>query len=127
MSLDRDVLPAGEFGEIEFRGPTVTAGYWNDPEATSAAVDAGGWLATGDLGRLDEDGYLFLVDRKKELILRGGYSVYPREVEEVLYEHPDVLEFINAVNEFKTRHQKPFPTWTEIFRVFLSLGYRKPE
>ena len=92
VSLDGEVLPVGEIGEIEFRGPTVTAGYWNDPDATSAAVDAGGWLATGDLGRLDEDGYLFLVDRKKELILRGGYSVYPREVEEVLYEHPGVLE-----------------------------------
>jgi long-chain acyl-CoA synthetase len=92
VSLDGDVLPAGEIGEIQFRGPTVTAGYWNDRGATAAAVDDAGWLATGDLGRVDADGYLFLVDRKKELILRGGYSVYPREVEEVLYEHPDVLE-----------------------------------
>jgi long-chain acyl-CoA synthetase len=92
LSLEREVLPSGEIGEIEFRGPTVTAGYWNDADATAAAIDTEGWLATGDLGRLDEDGYLFLVDRKKELILRGGYSVYPREIEEVLYEHPDVLE-----------------------------------
>ena len=67
-------------------------GYWENPEATAEAIDAEGWLATGDLGYLDDDGYLFLVDRKKDLILRGGYSVYPREVEEALYEHPDVLE-----------------------------------
>ncbi len=79
-------------GEVQFRGPSVVPGYWNDPGATAAAIDAEGWLATGDMGYVDEDGYLFLVDRKKELIIRGGYNVYPREVEEVLYAHPDVLE-----------------------------------
>jgi len=79
-------------GEIQFRGPSTLAGFWNDPDATSAALDAGGWLSTGDVGYLDEDGDLFLVDRKKEMIIRGGYNVYPREVEEVLYGHPDVLE-----------------------------------
>ena len=79
-------------GEVQFRGVSVIRGYWNDSEATSAAIDVDGWLSTGDLGRVDEDGYLFLVDRKKELIIRGGYNVYPREVEEVLYAHPDVLE-----------------------------------
>jgi long-chain acyl-CoA synthetase len=79
-------------GEVQFRGPSVIRGYWNDPEATAAAIDGDGWLSTGDLGYLDEDGDLFLVDRKKELIIRGGYNVYPREVEEVLYEHPAVLE-----------------------------------
>ena len=85
--------PDGEgVGEVEFRGPSVIPGYWNDPDATAAAIDADGWLATGDLGRLDEDGDLHLVDRKKELIIRGGYNVYPREVEEALYAHPDVLE-----------------------------------
>ena len=67
-------------------------GYWNDPEATAAAIAADGWLATGDVGYVDDDGYLFLVDRKKDLIIRGGYNVYPREVEEALYAHPDVLE-----------------------------------
>ena len=75
-------------GEVQFRGPSVIRGYWNDPDATAAAIDREGWLSTGDLGYLDEDGDLFLVDRKKELIIRGGYNVYPREVEEVLYEHP---------------------------------------
>jgi long-chain acyl-CoA synthetase len=67
-------------------------GYWRDQVATEAAVDPEGWFATGDLGYLDEDGYLFLVDRKKDMILRGGYSVYPREVEDVVYEHPSVRE-----------------------------------
>ncbi len=82
----------GGVGEVQFRGPSVIPEYWNDPEASAAAIDADGWLATGDLGYVDEDGYLFLVDRKKDLIIRGGYNVYPREVEETLYAHPDVLE-----------------------------------
>jgi long-chain acyl-CoA synthetase len=82
----------GGVGEVMFRGPSVIAGFWTEPEATAAAVGADGWLATGDLGYLDADGDLFLVDRKKELIIRGGYNVYPREVEEVLYAHPAVLE-----------------------------------
>jgi long-chain acyl-CoA synthetase len=81
-------------GEVQFRGPSVIHGYWNDPAATAAAIDPEGWLSTGDLGRLDEGGDLFLVDRKKEMIIRGGYNVYPREVEEVLYEHPSVLEAV---------------------------------
>jgi long-chain acyl-CoA synthetase len=92
VSLEGEPLPPGEVGEVHFRGPSVIPGYWEDPKATAEALDAGGWLATGDLGYVDDDGYLFLVDRKKDLILRGGYSVYPREVEEVLYTHPDVLE-----------------------------------
>jgi long-chain acyl-CoA synthetase len=78
-------------GEVAFRGPSVVPGYWNDPDATAEAL-TDGWLATGDIGRIDQDGYLYLVDRKKELIIRGGYNVYPREVEEALYAHPDVLE-----------------------------------
>lgn len=77
---------------MQFRGPSVIPGYWHDPEATAATIDVDGWLSTGDVGRLDQDGYLYLVDRKKELIIRGGYNVYPREVKEVLYAHPDVLE-----------------------------------
>jgi long-chain acyl-CoA synthetase len=79
-------------GEVQFRGPSVIPGYWNDHDATSEAIDEDGWLATGDMGYVDEEGYLFLVDRKQELIIRGGYNVYPREVEEVLYAHPAVLE-----------------------------------
>jgi long-chain acyl-CoA synthetase len=67
-------------------------GYWERPDATEAAIDADGWFRTGDMAKVDEDGYFFIVDRKKDLIIRGGYNVYPREVEEVLYEHPAVQE-----------------------------------
>ncbi len=85
-------VPAGEVGEVHIRGPVVMKGYWNREDATKEALDADGWLKTGDLGTEDEDGDIRIVDRKKDLIIRGGYNVYPREVEEVLYEHPDVVE-----------------------------------
>jgi long-chain acyl-CoA synthetase len=81
-----------DVGEIAIRGHNVMKGYWNRPDATGEAVDADGWFYSGDLARVDEDGYYFIVDRKKELIIRGGYNVYPREIEEVLYEHPAVRE-----------------------------------
>jgi long-chain acyl-CoA synthetase len=84
-------LPQGEVGEIIIRGPNVMKGYWQRPEATAEAV-RDGWFHTGDLARVDEEGFLFIVDRKKDLIIRGGYNVYPREIEEVLYEHPAVAE-----------------------------------
>jgi long-chain acyl-CoA synthetase len=84
-------VPTGEVGEILIRGHNIMKGYWNMPEATRAAV-RDGWFHTGDMGRVDEDGYYFIVDRKKDLIIRGGYNVYPREVEEVLHEHPAVAE-----------------------------------
>jgi long-chain acyl-CoA synthetase len=84
-------VPQGEVGEIVIRGHNVMKGYWERPDAT-AEVMRGGWFHTGDMARMDEDGYFFIVDRKKELIIRGGYNVYPREVEEVLYEHPAVSE-----------------------------------
>jgi long-chain acyl-CoA synthetase len=85
--------PAGpeHVGEIVVRGPNVMTGYHNNPEATAAAF-AGGWFHTGDLGYVDEDGFLFIVDRIKDLIIRGGYNVYPREVEEAIYAHPAVAE-----------------------------------
>jgi long-chain acyl-CoA synthetase len=87
---DREV-PLGEVGEIVIRGPNVMKGYWHRPEATADAIKDG-WFHSGDLARVDEDGYFFIVDRKKDLIIRGGYNVYPREIEEVLYEHPAVAE-----------------------------------
>jgi long-chain acyl-CoA synthetase len=84
-------VAAAEVGEIAIRGHNVMKGYWQKPVETEGAfVD--GWFKTGDVGRVDEDGYYFIVDRKKELIIRGGFNVYPREVEEVLYQHPAVLE-----------------------------------
>ena len=79
-------------GEIAIRGHNVMKGYWNRPEATAEAIDADGWFHTGDMAMVDADGYFFIVDRKKDLIIRGGYNVYPREIEEVLYEHPAVRE-----------------------------------
>jgi long-chain acyl-CoA synthetase len=85
-------LPQGEVGEIVIRGHNVMKGYWERPDATETAIDADGWFRTGDMATVDEDGYFFIVDRKKDLIIRGGYNVYPREVEEVLYEHPAVSE-----------------------------------
>jgi long-chain acyl-CoA synthetase len=85
---DRE-LPPAEVGEICCRSPFVMLGYWRDREQTDEAM-RGGWLHTGDLGYLDADGYLFVVDRKKDLIIRGGFNVFPRDVEEALLEHPAV-------------------------------------
>jgi len=79
-------------GEIAIRGHNIMKGYWNNPEATASAIDRDGWFRTGDLARVDDDGYFFIVDRKKEMIIRGGFNIYPREIEEVLHEHPDVME-----------------------------------
>jgi fatty-acyl-CoA synthase len=84
-------LPAGERGEIALRGPKVFSGYWRDPDATAAAIRKG-WFHTGDVGRVDDDGYLYIDDRKKDLIISGGENIASPEVERVLYEHPGVLE-----------------------------------
>jgi long-chain acyl-CoA synthetase len=84
-------VPRGQVGEIAIRGHNVMKGYWRRPEETAKAIPDG-WFRTGDIGRVDEDGYFAVVDRKKDLIIRGGYNVYPREVEEVLYEHQAVAE-----------------------------------
>jgi long-chain acyl-CoA synthetase len=85
-------LGDGENGEICIRGHNVMKGYHNRPEATAEAIDGDGWLHTGDIGYRDSEGYYFIVDRKKEMVIRGGFNVYPREIEEVLYQHPAVLE-----------------------------------
>jgi long-chain acyl-CoA synthetase len=79
-------------GEVLIRGNNVMKGYWRRPEATAEAIDADGWFRTGDIARVDEDGYFFIVDRKKEVVIRGGFNVYPREIEEVIYEHSAVAE-----------------------------------
>ncbi|HEU5369458.1 MAG TPA: AMP-binding protein, partial [Ktedonobacterales bacterium] len=88
----REPLPAGEIGEIEVRGPHVFSGYWNRPDATAEAFSADGWFKTGDLGWRSEDGYFTITGRARELIISGGYNVYPREVEDVLAAHPAVAE-----------------------------------
>jgi long-chain acyl-CoA synthetase len=91
IDSDGNDAPRGDAGEIAIRGHNVMKGYWGRPEATVEAIPDG-WFRTGDIGRIDEDGYFSIVDRKKDLIIRGGYNVYPREIEEVLYEHPAVAE-----------------------------------
>ncbi|GLV47568.1 long-chain-fatty-acid--CoA ligase [Thermus sp. LT1-2-5] len=84
-------VPLGEVGELIVKGPNVMKGYWNRPEETQKALKDG-WLFTGDMARMDEDGYFYIVDRKKDMIIAGGYNIYPREVEEVLYQHEAVQE-----------------------------------
>jgi len=95
-------LPRGEVGEICCRSPMVMLGYWNDPELTAQTV-RDGWLQTGDLGRVDDDGYLYVVDRKKDLIIRGGFNVFPRDVEDALVEHPAV-SLVGVVGRPDARH-----------------------
>ncbi len=100
VSLDPDetgkfrTLGVGEEGELAVRGPQVMKGYWNRPEETAKVKDEEGWLYTGDIAKMDEDGYFYIVDRKKDLIIASGYNIVPREVEEVLYENPKVQEAV---------------------------------
>ena len=88
-------VPNGEIGEIAIKGPQVMKGYWNKPEETAATI-VDGWLLTGDLGYMDDEGHFFIVDRKKDMIIAGGFNIYPREIEEVLYEHEAVQECVVA-------------------------------
>ena len=84
-------VPQGEAGEILIRGETVMKGYWRDPEATKEVLKDG-WFSTGDVARRDEDGFIYIVDRKKEMIISGGFNIYPREVEQAIESHPAVAE-----------------------------------
>jgi long-chain acyl-CoA synthetase len=84
-------MPLGETGEILLKGPQIMKGYWKNPEETSRAI-RNGWLYTGDTGRMDENGFLYIVGRKKEMIIAGGYNIYPNEIDEILYQHPSVAE-----------------------------------
>jgi long-chain acyl-CoA synthetase len=105
-------LPPGEIGELIVKGPQVMKGYWKMPEET-AEVLRNGWLYTGDIGKMDEDGYFYITDRKKDLIKYKGYSVYPRELEDVLYEHPAV-KLCGVIG-------KPDPVAGEIPKAFVVL------
>jgi long-chain acyl-CoA synthetase len=87
-----ETMPTGEVGEVCFRGPNLFRGYWNKPEATAEVMIGGGWLRTGDLGFLDDEGFLTIVDRAKDLVIRAGENISCSEVEAVVYEHPDVYE-----------------------------------
>ncbi|HLC20902.1 MAG TPA: long-chain fatty acid--CoA ligase [Candidatus Methylomirabilis sp.] len=93
LETGQRTLPPGEIGEVVVKGPQVMSGYWNRPDETAIALKDG-WLYTGDIGYMDEQGYFSIVDRKKEMIIVGGFNVYPREVEEPLYEHPKVREVV---------------------------------
>jgi acyl-CoA synthetase (AMP-forming)/AMP-acid ligase II len=108
---DREVSP-GETGEIVCRGPNVMKEYYKDPVGTAEAL-RGGWLYTGDIGRMDEEGFLYIVDRKKDMIISGGENIYPREIEEVLYSHPKIREaaVVGA----------PDPLWGEAVKAFVVL------
>ena len=111
-------LPQGEVGELAVKGPQVMKGYWNRPEETARAL-RDGWLHTGDMARMDEDGYFYIVDRKKDVIISGGYNIYPREVEEVLYEHPSILEaaVIGVPHEYKGEIVKAYVVLKEGSRL----------
>jgi long-chain acyl-CoA synthetase len=102
-------MPVGESGELVIKGPQVMQGYWNMPEETAETLKDG-WLHTGDVARMDEDGYFYIVDRKKDMIVAGGYNVYPREIEEVLFEHEEVAEAvaIGIPDEYRGETVKAF-------------------
>lgn len=92
VDSQRENVPIGEVGELALRGPGITKGYYRMPERTTEAIDKEGWFYTGDLATMDEKGYIRIVGRKKEMIIRGGFNIYPREVEEIYYQHPSILE-----------------------------------
>lgn len=102
MEVGAVPLPMGKIGELIVRGPQVMRGYWNRPDET-ASVLRNGWLYTGDIAYMDEEGYFFIVDRKKDIIISGGYNVYPREIDEVLHEHPAVKEAVSVGINHQTR------------------------
>ncbi len=105
-----DTLPRGEPGELCTRGYSVMRGYWNDPERTAEAIDAEGWMHTGDLATMDADGYLNVVGRSKDMVIRGGENVYPREVEEFLFTHPDVAD-VQVVGVPDPRYGEELVAW----------------
>lgn len=109
-------VPQGEVGEIIYRGPTMMKRYYNNPQATEEAFK-GGWFHSGDLVRMDEEGYIYVVDRKKDMIISGGENIYPKELEEVLYTHPDILEA--AVIGV------PDPDWGESVKAFIVMKLGK--
>ncbi|ACV69040.1 long-chain-fatty-acid--CoA ligase [Desulfohalobium retbaense] len=102
MEVGSLALPPGKVGELVIRGPQVMKGYWNRPDETATAL-RNGWLYTGDIAYMDEEGYFFIVDRKKDMIISGGYNIYPREIDEVLYEHPDIKEAVTVGISHPTR------------------------
>ena len=93
IETGKDDVPAGQPGELIIKSPLVMKGYWNNPEETAGQIKDG-WLYTGDIAVCDEDDYFAIVDRKKDMIIAGGYNIYPREIDEVLYQHPKIAEAV---------------------------------
>ena len=108
-----EVVPRGASGEFQTRGYSVMLGYWNDPERTSEAIDADGWMHTGDLAVMDDDGYVNIVGRIKDMIIRGGENVYPREIEEFLYTHPDIVE-VQVIGVPDVRYGEEIMAWVQL-------------
>ena len=105
-----DVVPRGASGELCTRGYSVMSGYWSDPERTREAIDADGWMHTGDLATMDEDGYVNIVGRIKDMVIRGGENVYPREIEEFLYSHPDIAD-VQVIGVPDERYGEELMAW----------------
>lgn len=103
-------VPLGERGEIWMKGATVMLGYWNKPEETANAFSEDGWLKSGDVAYMDEDGYIFIVDRTKDMIIAGGYNIYPRDIDEVLMQHPQVVDAmaVGVPDEYRGETVKAF-------------------
>ena len=108
-----EVVPRGTGGEFQTRGYSVMLGYWNDPERTAEAIDADGWMHTGDLAVMDDEGYVNIVGRIKDMIIRGGENVYPREVEEFLYTHPDIVD-VQVIGVPDTRYGEEIMAWVQL-------------
>jgi fatty-acyl-CoA synthase len=103
----------GQSGEFCTRGYSVMLGYWNDPERTAEAIDAARWMHTGDLAVMDDDGYLNIVGRIKDLIIRGGENVYPREIEEFLYTHPDIVD-VQVIGVPDVKYGEEIMAWVKV-------------
>ncbi|MYJ43561.1 MAG: AMP-binding protein [Acidimicrobiaceae bacterium] len=108
-----EVVPRGTGGEFQTRGYSVMLGYWNDPERTAEAIDADGWMHTGDLAVMDGEGYVNIVGRIKDMIIRGGENVYPREVEEFLYTHPDIVD-VQVIGVPDVRYGEEIMAWVQL-------------
>jgi fatty-acyl-CoA synthase len=109
----RRTVDRGTPGELCTRGYSVMTGYWNDPERTAEAIDAAGWMHTGDLATMDADGYVNIVGRIKDMIIRGGENVYPREIEEFLYTHPDVSD-VQVVGVPDVKYGEELMAWVKV-------------
>jgi len=108
-----ETVPRGQAGEFVTRGYSVMLGYWDDKARTAEAIDGQGWMHTGDLAVMDDDGYLNIVGRIKDMIIRGGENVYPREIEEYLYRHPDVVE-VQVIGVPDARYGEEIMAWVQL-------------